>query len=137
MAHMVCALAYEQKGMFDAAISEFKKARNSSENPAVLGGLGHLYGVSGQVTEAQELLDELKSWSTNRYVSPYALALIHIGLGHYDRAFSFLTTAYRDRSGWLVYLDVEPRFDALRAQAQFKRFRQQLRSGDSFLPAQA
>jgi len=137
MAHMVCALAYEQKGMIDAAIAEFKKARNCSENPAIVGGLGHLYGASGQTAQAQELLGELKSWSTKRYVSPYAMALIHLGLGQYDRALSFLTSAYRDRSGWLVYLDVEPRFDLLRAQPQFKRFRQQLKSEDSPLAAQA
>jgi TolB-like protein len=129
MAHMVCALAHEQKGMFDASIAEFKKARNSSDNPAVLGGLGHAYAVSRQIAMAEDILEELKSRATTTYVSPYALALIYLGLGDYQSALSLLAAAYRDRAGWLVYIDVEPRFDILREQPQFRELREQLRTG--------
>jgi hypothetical protein len=38
----------------------------------------------------------------------------HIGLGEHERALKVLEKAHADRSGLLVYLKVEPMFDALR-----------------------
>lgn len=127
MAHTVSALAYEQKGMFDAAIREFERALSTSNrNPVIVGGLGHAYALSGDRVRAEELLDELNSRATAKYVSPYALALIHVGLGDHKNAFSLLAKAFDHRAGWLVYLDVEPRFDALRTVPEYASFRKTL-----------
>ncbi len=132
MAHTVRALAYEQKGMFDAAIREFEKAVSTSNgNPAIVGGLGHACALSGNRARAEELLDDLNSRASGKYLSQYALALIHLGLGDHKSAFSLLARAFADRAGWLVYLDVEPRFDSLRTVPEYASFRKSLNARQS------
>src|SRR4030095_1484181 len=74
--------AYEQKGMYAEAIAEFKKAlalRGSSEVGFLRAGLGHIYAVSGQKSEARKLLAELKQLSEQGYVPAPSIALIHAG----------------------------------------------------------
>ena len=57
--------------------------------------------------------------SEQAYVSPYDLAILYLGLGDKDRAFEQLTKAYEDRTGWIIYLNVEPIFDPLRSDPRF------------------
>jgi hypothetical protein len=52
-------------------------------------------------------------------VSPFYRALVDVGLGDGDGAMSALEEAFRDRSGWLVFLNVEPEFDGLRSDPRF------------------
>jgi DNA-binding winged helix-turn-helix (wHTH) protein/Flp pilus assembly protein TadD len=65
-------LAYEQTGMMDEAITEFRNARScSGHNPAAIAALGHAYSLAGEPREARQTLDELNEMSQRRYVSPY------------------------------------------------------------------
>jgi hypothetical protein len=45
---------------------------------------------------------------------------LYVGLGENGRVFQWLNRAYDERSGWLPYLDVEPRLGALRSDPRFK-----------------
>jgi serine/threonine-protein kinase len=120
LAHYALALVYEQKGMYGEAIAESKKALNLfGDSPWVLGGLGHIYAVSGQRDEAYQVLDELKERSTERYISPFDLAIIYAGLGEKDQAFEWLEKAYEERNQWMTWLKVEPRLDVLRSDPRF------------------
>ncbi|MBD0372314.1 MAG: protein kinase [Pyrinomonadaceae bacterium] len=120
LAHYALALVYEQKGMYNEAIVESKKALNLfGDSPWVLGGLGHIYAVSGQRDEAHQVLEELKGRARERYVSPFDLALIYAGLGERDEALSWLEKAYEERNQWLTWLKVEPRLDSLRSDERF------------------
>ncbi len=47
------------------------------------------------------------------------IATIHAALGEKDLAFEWLQKAYEDRSGWLVYLKIDPMFDPLRSDPRF------------------
>jgi len=49
----------------------------------------------------------------------YEVALIYLGLGDADRALDLLGRARERRSGWMVYLHVDPRLDPLRADPRF------------------
>ena len=81
-AHLCLGWAYEQKGMFDEAIAEFQKGSSlSGGEPTMVGALGHAYAVSGRKDRAQNVLVELKQQSRRRYVAPYEIAVIYIGLG--------------------------------------------------------
>ncbi|KPL03963.1 MAG: hypothetical protein AMJ90_02570 [candidate division Zixibacteria bacterium SM23_73_2] len=122
VAHFVLGLAYEQKEVYEDAIAEFKKGISASGGITVMiGALGHTYGVSGNRDEAQRVLAELKELSKQRYVSPYSIATIYIGLGEKDQAFEWLQKAYEGRSVWLIHLHlkVDPRFDNLRSDPRF------------------
>ena len=120
LVHYALALVYEQKGMYEEAIAESKKALNLFvDSPWVLGGLGHIYAVSGQREKAHQVLDELKERSKQRYVSPFDVALIYAGLEENDEALVWLEKAYEERNQWLSWLKVEPRLDNLRSDPRF------------------
>ncbi len=59
--------------------------------------------------------------SLSRYVSPVHAATVHAAMGEVDEAMVWLDRALvEERSGWLVYLAMEPRFDGLREDARFR-----------------
>ena len=119
-AHVLLGRAYEQKGSLDQATGEFKKALELSEGDSnELAALGHAYAVSHQGSEARKILDQLKERSDQTYVQPMALAAIYIALGDKDQAFDWLQKAFEDRSDWLVYLKVDPQFDAVRSDPRY------------------
>jgi tetratricopeptide (TPR) repeat protein len=112
--------AYEQKGMYSDAMREMTKAQDFAKaNLIIKGDLGHLYGVSGQTREAMRVIEELKRLSAKRYVNPFEIALIYVGLGDKDHAFEWLESAFRERSDLLVYLNVDPRLDPIRSDPRF------------------
>jgi hypothetical protein len=81
--------------------------------------LGHASGAAGNRKEAQKILERLTERSKNQYVPSYWIAMIHVGLGDKDNAFSWLERAVQERSSWLAWAKVEPRFDSLHADPRF------------------
>jgi TolB-like protein/Tfp pilus assembly protein PilF len=120
-AHLGLAQVYEQKGLFEHAIEELKTGmRLSNDSPFALAKLGHGYAMAGRKAEAHAVLDQLKELSSRRYVSPYDLAMVHLGLQENDDAFAWLQKAFEQRSLWLGYLKVEPQMDPLRSDQRFQ-----------------
>jgi hypothetical protein len=52
--------------------------------------------------------------SPHRYVSPFDMALIHLGLDDDHQTFAWLERAFAERSYRMHWLKVDPRFDRLR-----------------------
>ncbi len=124
-AHLYLGFVYEQKGMNKAAIEELSKAvalSGEGRRPVIEAALGHAYAVAGKRTEAQRVLEGLKVAAERRYISPYSIAVIYVGLGDKEQAFAWLDRAYEERDNWLIYLKVEPRLDPLRSDARFADF---------------
>jgi DNA-binding winged helix-turn-helix (wHTH) protein/Flp pilus assembly protein TadD len=114
-------LAYEQLGMIEEAMVEFQNASEcSGGHPAARASLGHAYATAGRQREAAEILVELERSAQNRFVSPYWLSILAVGLGEHARAMEWLRKAHRERDVWLIWLRVEPRFDRMRADAGFQ-----------------
>jgi serine/threonine-protein kinase len=112
--------AYAQNGLHEQAIAEMEKAVALSRRRALsLGALGHAYALAERRDEAQKILDELLALAQQRYISSYDVALVYAGLGENEHALAWLEKAYEEHNGWLVFLNVEPRFDSLRAEARF------------------
>ena len=65
------------------------------------------------------MFDELTARVTRGYVPSYDIALICAGLGWKDQALGYLSQAYQERSGWMTYLNVDPRLDPLRSDPRF------------------
>jgi hypothetical protein len=57
----------------------------------------------------------------NRFVTSYGYALIYAGLGDKDQALIWLRKAVEERSHWLVWIMVDPRFDVLRSDPRFEQ----------------
>lgn len=121
LAHLVLGQAYEQKGQYELAISELKKATSISPNsPLMLGALGHAYAVAGDTAEAEKVRDDLTRRSSRQYVSPFYVALIFTGLHDNEKALDWLDKAYQDRSNPLIFLKVDPELDPLRSNPRFQ-----------------
>lgn len=107
--------AYEQKGMHEEAISEFEKALALDDNLSTRAWLGHAYAIAGKTAAAHEVINDLKERAESRYISPYDIAMIYVGLGEREQAFAWLDRAYEDRSDSLVWLKIDPRLDSIRS----------------------
>jgi len=69
----------------------------------------------------------LKVAAERRYISPYSIAVIYLGLGDKEQAFAWLNRAYQERDNWLNYLKVEPRLDPLRSDTRFANLLRRVR----------
>ena len=111
---------YMQKGMFKEAIRESREAvKLSNESTVSLATLSQAYASAGQKTDARKILDRLLERSKKQYVPSYWIALVHMSMGDKEEAFTNLEQAYHERSSWLVWANVEPRFDPLRSDPRF------------------
>jgi TolB-like protein/DNA-binding XRE family transcriptional regulator len=113
-------LAYQQDGQTGRAIEELQLAvKMSGDVTFASAALGHLHGSAGNTSEAQLIFNELNARSKCGFVPSYDIALVCTGLGWNDRAFEYLSQACNEKSGWMTYLNVDPRLDPLRADARF------------------
>ncbi len=117
--HWAISEPLEQQQKYQEATTELEKARQIDETPIMLALLGHLYAVTGKTSDARRIVTQLNALSKQAYVDPYFLAEIHTALGDRDQAFQELEKAYEQRSSWLVWLKVEPKFDSLRDDARY------------------
>jgi TolB-like protein/DNA-binding winged helix-turn-helix (wHTH) protein/Tfp pilus assembly protein PilF len=127
LAHIVLGQCYEQEEKYSEAITELQKAASMSpDSPPVLAALGHAYAVAGKRAEALQMLDQLKSLSARRYVSPFYLALLYIGLDDREQTIAWLDRGYDDRSNNMIFLKVVPQFDSLRSEPRFQDLRHRI-----------
>ena len=119
MAHFRLALAYEQKGLYEKAVTELETSKALSDDRDVIAMLSRVYALMGRRGEAEGALAELQDRASQTYVSSYNRAAIHAALEEKDRALEWLERAYDERSYWLIYLGVDPLLDGLRDDARF------------------
>ena len=62
----------------------------------------------------------MQALAESRYISPFEPALINFNLGKRDDGFELLTKAFADRSFEIITIHIDPRFDAVRADARYK-----------------
>jgi TolB-like protein/DNA-binding winged helix-turn-helix (wHTH) protein/Tfp pilus assembly protein PilF len=119
-AHLGLGRAYALKGMYQDAIAEIQKGVNLSGGaPNYLSFLGYTYGVWGKRNEARKILLQLSQLSKRKYVSPYEIGLVYVGLGEKDMAFDWLQKAVADRSIPLVPLKDGKEMASLRSDPRY------------------
>jgi serine/threonine protein kinase len=112
---------YAQKRMYKEATAELIKAKTLSGSwQTIVAELGYVYAMSGKKIRAQKMLQELREQATQRWVDPYHMAVVFVGLGEKDQALDWLKKAYQEHSSWFVYLKVDPKFDTVRGDARFQ-----------------
>jgi TolB-like protein/Flp pilus assembly protein TadD len=118
--HGALGNVFLRKAKFGEAIAEYQNAMRLTPNiNEFAGALGNAFARGGQRAKAQELLDELREQSKRRYVSWVDIAPVCAGLGDKDQAFFSLQRAYDQHDTKLIRVNVEPRFDSLRADPRF------------------
>lgn len=122
VAHWGLAQCYRVQGRMDDQLDELTNAVTLSGNSAYMRAhLGYGFAVSGDRGRAEAIAKELQADGPGRYVAPYHLALIAVGLGDTAEALRWLERASRDRSGWMMFLPVEPEFDKMKQAPEFQR----------------
>lgn len=119
-AHFDLGMACAQVGHHDEAIAQFESALTPDDPRSLMRAvLAHIYGRAGRVSQAEDIVHDLELRYRRGDASSYDLALALIGLGRTADALDWLERACDTRSGLLVYLGVEPMFDALRGERRF------------------
>ncbi len=119
-AHIKLGWSYEQQGLYREAQMEFEKAiASGGEDPALLSMLARSYALQNERGKAIGLINRVIDQSSRRYVSGYHVASAYAGLGEKTRALEWLEKSYDERSGWLAWLNVDPKFDELREDPRF------------------
>ena len=85
-------------------VIEKEREISKGRNPAVEAFAGCVYAFMGRQEEAQKMLEGLLERSGRHYVSPYALARLHLALGKSDEGFKWLEKAYEECDHWLCFL---------------------------------
>jgi serine/threonine protein kinase len=99
--------------------AELTKSGLALGTPVYLASLGHAYARAGMENDARATLARLAQTSTNRHVSAYHVAVIHIALGDTTAGMDCLERAYAEQSPGIGYLAVDPRVDLVRAHPRF------------------
>jgi DNA-binding winged helix-turn-helix (wHTH) protein/TolB-like protein/Flp pilus assembly protein TadD len=112
--------AFARKGMNAEALAEYQVSyAHSGGATEPLARTAYLLGKTGHESEARQILSELTTISKGRYVPPYNLAVVHTGLGENANALQELRRACVERDARLVFLKVEPLWNALHAELGF------------------
>jgi tetratricopeptide (TPR) repeat protein len=123
-AHAVLGLTYEQKRAYPEAIAELQRALDLSggESPTYIGSLGHAYAASGNRQEAQHAIDKLDDLAKRLpFLGLSSKAVVYAGLDEKEKAFQFLQTARNQNDASMIWIRVQPQFDALRSDPRFQQ----------------
>src|ERR1044072_6714157 len=110
-----------QQGHYPAAITELNQALTLSDGGTeIIAALGHAHARMGEMKEARQWLDQLQQLAGERYVSPFYLALVYVGLGETEEACAALHQACDNRFEWLTQCKVDPVWDTLHSEPRFR-----------------
>jgi tetratricopeptide (TPR) repeat protein len=120
LAHLWLARSYLEVGRLDESLAEAASAEATAPQwPVFVAQRGYTLGVMGRADEARAVRDEMERLSTQRFVTAYGVALVHAGLGDKEQAFAWLDKAFAERSHWLIWLRLDPRWKTLRDDPRF------------------
>jgi TolB-like protein/Tfp pilus assembly protein PilF len=119
LSYWYLGLIRQEQGDLEGAIDALKFAVEFSlERPLYLAALGQACGRANRTQEALTILEKLMKLSEVRYVSPFDVALVHMGMGNKDATFEWLEEACTQRVTRLRILR-EAQFDVLRSEPRF------------------
>jgi DNA-binding winged helix-turn-helix (wHTH) protein/Flp pilus assembly protein TadD len=123
------AQALQFAGRLDEALAQYQIASIIAPDVPWLRALeGACLAALGRRDEAHAMLVGLQALRHSEYVDAYYMAIFRNAMRRPREAFAELERAHTENSAWLYALDVDPMFDALRAEPEFRRLRRRSRA---------
>ena len=108
--HYYLSRIYLNEGKLEEALVAAERACELLRHPMTFGLRGYINGRLGQQKEARAILRQMKEMGKWKFLSPYYLAEVYLGLGDYEQAIPCLEQAYEMRMAQLFRLRLEPTF---------------------------
>jgi tetratricopeptide (TPR) repeat protein len=126
-AGVIAADCYGQKRMWPEAIAEIRRITVKG-GPRSQAFLGYVLGRGGRTEEARRILAEMLDRSRRANGGAFDVALVYLGLGDNDQAFTWLDKAVDDRSLGFEWMHTivnglrrDPRFEKLGRRAGLRK----------------
>ena len=120
-AHYNLGIALQAKGDLSGAITEYEKAKQLSDNPAVATFWAQAKAHAGDKDTARRMLSELDQISQHHEVLSYLRALLYLSLNNKDEALRWLEQGYEERDGSnICWINVDPLLDPLHGDPRFE-----------------
>ena len=113
------AIARAQQARCPEAIAAAEKGTRADDSPFVLVMSGGVFAACGERERARGVLRTLAKDYRDRYVCPYEIGVVQIGLGETDDAFRSIARGIEDRSVCAPFLKNDPRMDPVRSDARY------------------
>jgi tetratricopeptide (TPR) repeat protein len=115
--------AYIKKGNVKQAIATFERIATYNKWLAAA-PLGYAYAKDGDSAKARQILKEIeeqnqKTGPNEKKIPSQERAIIYMGLGETDQAFTWLEKAYNEHFPPITSLATEPIFDDLHSDPRF------------------
>ena len=121
VAHILMAKLHQLRNQHEQAIVSARKAHDFSDGNTEARSLeGYSYGAMGRREQAKRVLAQLESLGRERYVPPYNMATVCLGLDDVEATIRWLEKAYEDRDAHVVFLNAEPRWARLKGEPRFQ-----------------
>jgi len=121
-AHNWLGRVYQEKKMYNESIAEFQKTFERAKDwPIAYAAIGYVEGISGNKSEATLILERMNKLSQQKFVTPYGLALVYLGLNEKERSLDWLEKSFETKANWMVWLKSDPRWTPLYNEERFKR----------------
>jgi TolB-like protein/Flp pilus assembly protein TadD len=112
------AQALERLGQDDQALEALQPATRQGGNSKAIALRGYIFAKRGRASEAEDVIGTLEAIGLERYVPPYAVALVRAGLGQTGRVVESLQRAFEAHDAHLVLVAADPKWDGLRDDAR-------------------
>jgi DNA-binding SARP family transcriptional activator/Tfp pilus assembly protein PilF len=117
--HLYLGRVLQFNGQLDSALAHFAAMGALRAWVPTIAGEGYVYAQQGRADRARQVLDQLDSLARTEYVTAYAVALVHAGLGQRDSTFAWLNKAVDERTHWLLWLNRDLRWKPVRSDPRF------------------
>ncbi len=113
--------AHLARGDHAAGLADIRRyALIAGRSDLALAYLAYAEAAAGDLSVAENVARELSERAGGTYISSYAPAVAHLGLGDTDAALGWLERAFVERSHLVIYLGVDAIFDSLRTEPRFR-----------------
>jgi TolB-like protein/DNA-binding winged helix-turn-helix (wHTH) protein/Flp pilus assembly protein TadD len=120
---------YLELGRYDEAVDTINRWTPREAEPWRWAWKAVVYGRSGRAAEAQRLLAKLEQLPVSRPDRYELLLLAYSATGQKERVLDLLERAYAEHSNSIVKIKVDPIYDPIRSDPQFKDFLRRIRLG--------